>query len=142
MAGQPSHKYNSQLAVIPNCPPGGCAPQQMTAYRFVYDPDPGRKSFLPQGIKRPQRMFEADTDHERCSLLAISMYVTAQKARRHFKNLAKKYDARTILGTHLASVSIAPTHGVVTTPSSRGHFDLHEFVGCNLAAVAQIVEKM
>jgi hypothetical protein len=140
MSGSP-YKYIAALAVIPDCPPGHCAPKHLTAYRFVYSPDPANESFLPQGKKKPARMFEGDNE-TRCSLMALSIFTTTLKAKRKYKTLARKYDARALLGTHIAAVAIDPTHGLVSPPSKSGHMDLHEFQGCDLATVAQIVEEL
>lgn len=136
-----SYKYQVHLTVLPDCPPPNFVPQTMTAFRFVYSPDPESNSFKPQGIKKPERMFQGDPS-DRCSLMAISIFTTAAKAKKKFTNLNKKYPARDLLGTHIAEVQITPAHGVVSPPSSSGHMDLHEFNGCDLSTVSRVLEAL
>lgn len=136
-----AYKYQTQLVVLADCPPGGCTRQQLTAYRYVFQPDPTNESYLPGGIKTPARMFSGD-EQERCSLLALSIFTTSTKARKKYRKLARRFDVRTLLGTHLAALEITPAHGTVTAPSGSGHMDLHEFVGADLAAIAVIVETL
>jgi hypothetical protein len=107
----------------------------------VYEPDPKGESFLPQGVKKPARMFDSE-DQKKCSLMALSIFATSAKAKKVYRKLATKFDAGELLGTHLAALKINPSLGRVSPASGSGHMDLHEFNGCDLAAIAEIVESL
>ncbi len=136
------YKYGPRLVAIGNCPPSGCTAKTLTAYRFIYDPDPANESYLPQAIKQPQRVWNG-ADAECCGM-GLSMFTTEGAARQLFANLRSKYKNKVfaILGTHLAQLMLNASHGLCEKADSRGHFNLFEYVGVDLTAVRGNVQQM
>jgi hypothetical protein len=138
----PLYKYRAHFVGLPDCPPGTYAPVARVAFRWVYDPDPQAKSYMPQALKPGARKFHDANDH--CCGLAISVYDSESNARRLFTGLMTKFNKKVarekvmkILGTHLNRLALAPSHGVCEDPDPiDGHMNFHEFAHCELAAVA------
>lgn len=132
-------KYQSDLCTIIDCPPQSCANIQRPAYRFVFNPICS-KSFIPQGKKSPQRVNKAANDTERCSLLGLSMFATEAKAISRYKYLKKMIrNIDKTIGTHLATGTIEPKHGLVTEPNGHGHYDLFEYKNIDLSSDFKIM---
>lgn len=140
-AGRPAFKHAAHLGTLPECPPSNYMPRNVTAYRFVFDPDPKNKSYLPQALKPVPRRF--DTDKERCEAVGLSLWTTETGARNLFESLKKNHHPNIahakvtkILGSHLNRLSITTAHGECDDPRGDGHFTFHEYATCNLATVA------
>ncbi|MCQ8870101.1 hypothetical protein [Vibrio splendidus] len=127
--GYQGMKYQTELLSVANCPPQACSPQNIRAYRFVYDPLDST-SFLPQGIKDPARAHKETRVPVKCSLYALSMFTTEQKAIEKYRDLKKfvKNIDKTI-GSHLAEGQVTTTDGTMSTPNRKGHFDVFEYSG-------------
>lgn len=136
------YKYGARLVAIGHCPPAGCSTKNMTAYRFVYDPDPANESFVPQAVKQPRRVWKDAADE--CCGMGLSMFTNEPGARQHFATLKKRFKNKVflILGNHLARVALTHAHGPCDAPDSRGHFNLFEYVGVDLTTVASNLQKM
>lgn len=132
-------KYQSDLCSINDCPPLTSERVQRQAYRFVFNPI-CEKSFIPQGIKKPQRVSGSTNDVERCSLLGLSMFDSDTKAITRYKYLkGLMRNIEKTIGTHLAQGKIRSTDGLVTKPNNQGHYDLFEFKNVNLSPNFQII---
>lgn len=126
MRGLKGMKYNVDLCAINDCPPLTSERVQRQAYRFVFNPI-CEKSFIPQGIKKPQRVSGSTNDVERCSLLGLSMFIDEEKALTRYQELKSKFkNINKLIGTHLAAGIIEPKHGLITKPNKQGHYDLFE----------------
>lgn len=131
-------KYCSGCAQIENCPPERYEPRAGTWFRLVYETI-DVNSFLPPYEKSPKRLLDKPGD---CSNWALSFYITNEKARAQHKYLASflKDKVDTLIGSHIASVTVNTTDGICSTPSKKsGHIDLHEFAGARLEAVATMM---
>lgn len=126
---------------IMGCPPMGCKPNAVVAFRFVKEPIDTAPNFLPVCMINPARRYR--DDEVRCSAHALSLFSDAAKARKRYAELKRtnKLVYKTI-GTHLAQGAIDKTDGLVTQPSTSGHFDLFESVGCDLAGKFSIIEAL
>ncbi|ENE5172820.1 hypothetical protein ABUU69_002173 [Vibrio cholerae] len=135
-------KYQSDLNQIPSCPPVHCIQAVRESYRFVFDPL-DQKSFLPQGKKNPQRVHKEENDVKKCSLLGLSMFTSEADACNHYKKL-KKYmkNIDKTIGSHLATGTIQPHHGLISEPSESGHFDLFECAGVDLTLDFRVMYEL
>ncbi|WP_187993733.1 hypothetical protein [Vibrio harveyi] len=125
-------KYQTDLDAVPQCPPQGCSPKSLTAYRFVFEKmDHG--SFLPVGKMSPSRVDKARNNRVKCSMLALSMFDTEENALAKFEELqeSNQHIAKSI-GSFLAEGSIDVNDGLASKPNSRGHFDVFEFKDVDL----------
>ena len=136
-------KYANQFGHLTNCPPSNNVYSYNTAYRFVFDPLDHR-SFIPQGIKSPSRISNPNNnDDTRCSLLALSMFISENDAVNRYKELkkiCKNIDKS--LGTHLAVGTLNNDDGLQYIANNYGHFDFHEHASTNLAPQFSIVKAL
>lgn len=131
-------KYAEEIATIPSCPPSKCEPRDQQAFRFVFSPV-GEKSFLPPARINPVRQFSKDS--ARCSGYALSFFVTREEAIAAYSRLRSGFpNVASTIGDHLAEGQVQPADGIATAPTGRGHFDLFEEQGCNLAPRFKIIE--
>jgi hypothetical protein len=74
------------------------------------------------------------------------MFTSAEAIQKKFggrNGLLRKYRHLCAeVGEYIASGTLDQTHGKTTQPNKSKHFDLHEFVGADLASVFKIVEKI
>lgn len=125
-------KYKNDLVKITNCPPCDCERKTLQAYRFVFEPV-CMNSFIPQGKKSPVRICNEKNDKTKCSLLALSMFITEAQAIAKYQALKKKHkNIHKIIGTHLAKGQINDSDGLVTKYNHEGHFDFFEFLNTDL----------
>lgn len=135
-------KYKSELVQLSDCPPKDDEYLYNIAYRFVFSPLT-RDSFIPQGIKSPSRISNANDSDVKCSLLALSMFISEDTAERRFYQLLKNHkNLKKSLGTHLAKGSILATDGLQYKANSMGHFDFHECSNANLVSQFSIVKEL
>ena len=132
-------KYESEMCKVANCPPSTYLQDDITAYRFVYDPMCD-KSFLPQGVKSPSRI-DKSRDGMKCSLLALSFFSSEDNAKKRYNELKKKMrNINKTLGSHIAKGRLNSSDGVRTEICDRsGHFDFFEKKGVNLIPNFQII---
>lgn len=136
-------KYANQLGTLTDCPPSNNIYLYNTAYRFVFEPL-ANNSFIPQGIKSPSRISSANSNaHKKCSLLALSMFVSESAAVDRFNELKKMCkNIEKSLGTHLAVGVINANDGLQYAANADGHFDFHEHASANLATQFSIVKAL
>jgi hypothetical protein len=132
-------KYQSEMCAIANCPPSNCIQDQLTAYRFVYEPV-CEKSFVPQGLKVPSRMSNSN-DKQKCSLLGLSFFSSEEKAKTRYEDLKKKMkNINKTIGSHIAKGAIDANDGYRTQISQKsGHFDFFECKSANLIPRFKVV---
>ncbi|MCW5804383.1 MAG: hypothetical protein KIT31_18580 [Deltaproteobacteria bacterium] len=135
----PTFKYTTDYRRIGNCPPAGCAAMRATVFRWVYVPDPHDMSFVPPAKKNPARVWKDAADE--CCGMGLSMFTNAGGARGLYAVLRKRLKDRVkdVLGTHLASVPLAPNHGIADAPDQHGHFNFFEHAGADLMPLSRII---
>lgn len=75
-----------------------------------------------------------------CSMLALSMFSTADQARRRYSFIIKNSPmAKKALGTHLAKGMIISGDGRSTSADNNGHFDFHPHASTDLPARFQTI---
>jgi hypothetical protein len=132
-------KYQSEMCSLTNCPPSNCIQDQLTAYRFVYDPV-CEKSFIPQGVKSPSRM-NSSNHNMKCSLLGLSFFSSEEKAKARYASLKNKIkNINKTLGSHIAEGVLDSNDGHRTDICKKtGHFDFFENRNVNLISNFKIV---
>lgn len=137
----PPFKYATELAQFEGCPP----PSEIAkgvAFRVVHDPIRS-SDFVPKAM---QPRSQDDDVLLECSDWGLSMFTSAKAVQDKFggrSGLLKKYPRLLAeVGEYIAKGTLDPTHGKTTRPGKRGHFDLHEFVGADVAAGFDVVEKI
>lgn len=135
-------KYKNELVHLSDCPPKDDKYLYDIAYRFVFSPIT-QDSFIPQGIKSPSRISNANNNEGKCSLLALSMFISEESAVQRFNQLMKNHkNIKKSLGTHLAKGFILATDGLQYKANSMGHFDFHECSNANLVSQFSIVKEL
>ncbi len=136
-------KYQTDIVKIPSCPPDAAEPKSSKAFRIVHNPL-CEKSFLPPGKISPKRMqSECNNSERKCSMLALSLFSTKDKAIKRFKYLESSFqNIRKRMGDCIAEGTIYPQDGLQTTPSKSGHFDLYESSQAKLEDKFKIIEQI
>lgn len=123
----PKLKFGTELASISGCPSNDCGPHQRAAFRWVYK-SLKEDSFLPVSKLQPRRRFK--TSKACCSSYALSMFTTAELARKRYNQLVTdRPELKKVFGDHLAEGMLDLTDGLQSKPDRSGHFDLHEALG-------------
>lgn len=134
------YKYQIELTAIPKCPPKAVGSIEMEAFRFVFSKDLSN-SFIPPAIRKPTRIFSSEV--AKCSALALSFFVSIELAQKKFRELISLNEGiADEIGDSLASIKVTKTDGMGTSPSSKGHFDLHEFEDNQLLNSAKIIGRL
>lgn len=116
---------------------------KMEACRFASSL-PNAQNHIPQYMTNPKRMLSDITNNKATtSLLALSCFVSDTKAEKFFLAL-KKSNPRAVqsIGDSLSEGVLTQSDGEVTTPTPNGHFDLYEYVGCDLNKSFKITRKL
>lgn len=134
-------KYSSELCAIPDCPPTQIT-KDITAYRFVYDVV-DENSFIPPGIKSPNRVTNEEDDKTKCEMLALSFFDTEANAKARYQYLRKRMkNIRHTLGGNLAEGQIHASQGFHGKIGVNGHFDFFERDGVTLSPQFQIIASL
>ncbi len=136
------YKYLDDIKDITDCPPTRCTKKNMTAFRFVFEPNTENewKNFLPPKKISPQRPLGNDNDKVKCAGYGLSFFDSENNAKMHYETMSKtRHNVHKSIGTHLAKVSIDQNDGVVTEINNRGHFDLHEYENTNWSHKFEII---
>ena len=131
------YKYDAEIQALADCPPVAHTQKTLVAFRYVWTDDRHPKSFLPVQKLKPNRKFK--DAKELCENYALSLYDTDANARAFYVEFSTGHDAAKLLGTHLASVPIDVTDGVISDPDETGHMDLHESDVADLASKCTVV---
>lgn len=143
------YKYAQYLENIhtlrPSCPPKEAVEVEMEAFHFVYEPYENTLNFVPPSIKarlerRSTRKYPAK-DIDDCDGYGLSMFPTEIQASNFWQKLPIRIKA--LLGyKNIAAGVIDKTDGVITPIENNGHFNLHEFEGCDLILKFQPVSNL
>lgn len=135
----PPFKYNARIAGIENCPPDDYAERQIRAFRVVRTDPPADDSFLPVSIQGPVRKL---SEKPLCSGFGLSLFTDVDSVKQKMARLKRSHPhIEEALGSKIAEGVVAPGDGVCSEPNTQGHFTLHEYEGCNLAAKFVVVAQ-
>ncbi|WP_305982366.1 hypothetical protein [Roseivirga thermotolerans] len=108
-----------------------------TAFRFTSSDPSNNNNYLPNFITdQPSRINTID-DSKKCSLFALSMFSSLDKAVKRLNSLPENIITKKGF-THISVAKITKGMGLSTTPEKSGHFDFFEFEGTDIAGVFQI----
>jgi hypothetical protein len=138
--------YQEQFdKLVENCPPNDYKPLNIMAYRWIFDAGDAR-NFQSQFEKRPKRYNDL-SDLEKCDSMALSMFNSAENAKKQFLFLKNERrmneNAYLLLGKHIAVGHIQETDGVNEIPANKfGHFNHHPIVDFNYHNQFKIVSDL
>ncbi len=137
----PSFKYAAQLQALADCPASDCREATRDAYRYVFRSRMW-DSFTPVLAGQPQRALKW-SDRDRCGGWALSFFSSADVAGAIFTKLQNtSRNIHKTIGDSIALGKLQTSDGVVSTPDSDGHFELHEYAGTNLVARFTVVLEL
>lgn len=142
-------KYFSFIQQFDNCPPPHCTEINVHAFRYIFEDRNHPVNFKPVLLIKPSRINDKlfDTDEQKCSGYALSLYDLLPNARSGFIILYNRYkNIANNIGSHVAEISVESHEGVATEPSSKesnlGHFDFFEYVNTNFYNKIINIEKL
>lgn len=111
-----------------NCPPSDYEPLNITAFRWIFE-EGNVRNFQSQFEKNPKR-YNDISDLEKCDSMALSMFNSAENARKQFLFLKNERrmneNAYRLLGKYIAVGHIKENDGVNEVPANKfGHFNHH-----------------
>lgn len=126
-----------------NLPSGLTNPINIEAFRWIFDNET-ESNHLPIYLHRPQRFIQArEKKSLKTSGFALSCYDNESNAENNFNRHSKSHpNFWKIVGNSISRGTIEDPDGRITIPSSSGHFDLYEFVECNLNDKFAITKKL
>ena len=142
------HYYEHHNKIAVDCPPKNCKAINMTVYRWVFGQN-DEQNFQSQyekdmRRKKPPKRYNDMTDLEKCSRMALSMFVSFEAAENQFfflrdeQNL--KQNAYLWLGESIAVGELLVSDGVNEMPANRhGHFNHHPALGFDYHNKFQII---
>ncbi len=131
-------KYRYFLDNFRDCPPGDFEELDVTAYRWVFEDLTEERNFQPVLIAKPSRISDVmfQTETAKCQGYGLSFFDSLENARNRFERINAFFQERDQkfsleVGTKVAAVSLNPTNGVGSKPSSgksnKGQFTFHEY---------------
>ena len=139
-------KYQSQIDKLLSLGyklPPLIAPEDKDACRFASSL-PDAQNHVPQYMSNPKRMLhDMSANKATTSLLALSCFESETKATKFYSALQKS-NPRAVksIGDSLAEGVITDDDGRITEPTANGHFDLYEYVQCDLNKTFKIICKL
>ena len=131
-------KYWQYLKEFDNCPSTECKAINMQSFRLIFEDINHTDNFKPPLLIKPSRINEKmfDTNEQKCSGYALSLFNSLENARNRFINISKRNKCfGTNVGDHVAEIKIEEHEGKATEPSTNknnfGHFDFFEYIDTN-----------
>lgn len=119
------------------------ATDNMSACRFSFS-DSTHQNHIPQYMSNPKRMLQDIAKSKASlSLLALSCFDTPSRAETFYANLKKAFKNISMsIGDALAEGVLSNDDGRKTVTANNGHFDMYEYVGCDLNNTFQITKQL
>lgn len=141
------YKYQSQIetqVVLGAKMPPVYEPANMKAYRYIFANDVRGVNHIPPFMVSPTRaVVKNDGTIPPVEGFALSCYVDDHKAVDiYFGFIKERPFLCKSLGDTLCSGNISNNDGMVTRPNADTHFELFEFVGCNLNRTFTKIERV
>jgi hypothetical protein len=132
-------KYAANIAGLANCPPLPIVEADCTAFRFVFSPIDST-SFLPVGVLNPARAAQVCPAGKCLALASLSMFTSEEAARDKVADIESRIpQIKKRVGTHVARLTVAKSHGAQTPPNDTGHFSFFEYEGVDLVSTATLL---
>jgi hypothetical protein len=115
-----------------------CKPSTGKSFRIVHNDLNHSNNYKPPILITPRTF---NNCHETCSGYALSFFDTPDNAEAHFIRVSG-YSPKFVetVGNCIAECELKDTDGVVTKPSKKGHFDLHEYSTTTLTGRFKIIK--
>lgn len=141
-----AYKYQKEIdeLIALGCQmPSLYAPDNMSACRFSFS-DGTHQNHIPQYMSNPKRMLQDIAKSKASlSLLALSCFDTPSRAETFYANLKKAFKNISMsIGDALAEGVLSNDDGRKTVTANNGHFDMYEYVGCDLNNTFQITKQL
>lgn len=119
------------------------APNDRKACRFAFSEE-GHQNHIPQYMSNPRRMLQdISKGKQTTSLLALSCFITPEKAESFYGNLRKAFkNISKSIGDALAEGTLSNEDGRKTADSQNGHFDFYEYAACDLNKTFRITKNL
>jgi hypothetical protein len=135
----PRFQYASNLTALGNCPPMERVAGDIVGYRWVTEPVDA-SSFVPYAVTNPGAA--------ECADWGLSMYKTAEKAKKQFHRTVERARDRypnieeLFPQTAVASGTLKSVMGVASKPNSNGHFNFFPFEGVAVDGAFKVVVQL
>ena len=141
------YKYQSQIDTLVTLGaqmPQLHEPSNMKAYRYIFANDVRGVNHIPPFVVSPARAVVKDTGKlPPVEGFALSCYLDDNKAiDSYFGFINERPFLRKSLGDTLCSGTITEGDGMVSYPNPETHFELFEFVGCDLNHTFTKIERV
>ena len=115
----------------------------LNSYRFAFNSN-NRNNHIPVYKQTPPRLIQDKAMNKlTCSGYALSCFssqIHAEALFKKHKNTNKNFHK--IVGESLSNGIISNADGLVTVQNSKTHFDLYEYISCNLRVTFNIVKSL
>lgn len=140
-------KYKTEISELIaegiNIPNELVTPNDFEAYRWIFDHE-NKSNHIPIYKQHPQR-FIKDTEKKELTTsgYALSCFNSEYNAENTFNKFSKSFpNFWKLVGNSISKGIIREPDGRLTHPSNTGHFDLYEFVECNLNHTFVLIKKL
>jgi hypothetical protein len=121
------------------CPFKNCEERDRQAYHFGFSDKDDIRNFIP-GHKKRYRI-NANSDEQNCAYCALSMFKTADGARKKWNQELTERTRQLLQYTHLLVGDIKKELGVMSIEKGD-HFTFFEYEGTNLQEHFQIFDEL
>ena len=125
-------KYTPQMSDLDDCPPMMAKSEGRTAFRYVHADTSHPNNAPPEAIINPARFPPGHPIP--CVAFGLSLFVSLDAAKRKYRQLQKWPNFVKRVGSHVATVTIVETDGVLTNCNEQGHITLFEAEAFDLKA--------
>jgi hypothetical protein len=134
------------------CPPEHYKSKNMPVYRWVFDDINDENNFKPRWyilpdveLEKVEQITDAmKRDTQKCSMLALSMFVSEDDAKNRFEYFLDTHGKKSYkrFGTNISKGEITENDGVNEAPNNAGHFNHHPVRGCEYEKRFIIISKL
>lgn len=140
-------KYKVEMETLSmeniTCPPESLEdPVGLIAFRYIFEDIHHPNNHKPAGVVNPSRLI-SEVDRKKCSLFGLSCFKNKDSAKSFYIAICKNFSKLPEkVGSHLSEGILDSNDGLITPEDANTHFDLFEFIGCDLSKKFIVVEKL
>ncbi len=137
------YKYQATIALyqLADCSPKDDGTLPCECYHYIFEEENHADNFLPISERKPERVNSAK-DQQKCSLIGLSCYLSAEEATKKWNRYNKypDYAFEKSVGTILCKLCLNKEDGTATKDKEHStHFNFYEYSSTNLKS--KILEK-
>jgi hypothetical protein len=147
------HYQNDYDKLSTDCPPKSYKPNNLKAFRWVFENITDERNFQSQYEKhtknpKPPKRYNDMNDLDKCEAMALSMFISLEFARKRFFFLKNEQphpmneNAFRFLGSQIAEGNITEQDGVNQEPDRKGHFNHHPVEHFDYKTRFKIIESL